>query len=49
LRYPAIGGPKREFVGNIDKRRNIKMAVKVSRSSTGYDNDANIVIAGKSL
>src|SRR3984957_10426097 len=35
--------------GNVDKRRNIKMAVKVSRSSTGYDNDANIVIAGKSL
>src|SRR5258708_39987964 len=35
--------------GNTDERRNIKVTVKISGRSAGYDDDANIRVAGESL
>jgi len=49
LRYPATGGRSANLFGNINERWNIKMAIKISGRSAGYDDDTNVRIAGKSL
>ena len=37
------------LLGNLNKRGNIEMAIKISGRSAGYDDDANIRVAGESL
>src|ERR1700756_2473624 len=37
------------LLGNLNERGNIEMAIKISGRSAGYDDDANIRVAGESL